>query len=338
MGEVVGAFPSTDLRYERTNCAVETRNGARGNLAQQRFEFAVGQLDRVEVGRVLRQIANRRPRFLDRLSNAGDQVDSAIVHDDDVVAPERRNQTLLDIGEEHLSGQGTLDHHRRGHLIVAQGGHEGDRLPLPKWDAADQPDAARCTPPQPHQIGADRSLIDEHQSGGVKHALLPDPASARAGHVRSLPLRRLQAFFLKVMSWRAKKRESALLLVRMRRRRSSATVSIKVRSGCSAITANTRAAHFSNGETLPPRAFGAALLLSCQRCNHLTAEATLTSKRSAASCRDAPISTASITRSRRSAEYDLGIVRLRKGESMPTDSPIPNPKGIPSIQIRREPL
>jgi hypothetical protein len=25
--------------------------------------------------------------------------------------------------------------------------------------------------------------------------LLPDPASARAGHVRSLPLRRLQAFF-----------------------------------------------------------------------------------------------------------------------------------------------
>src|ERR1700687_59799 len=44
MGEVVGAFPSTDLRYERTNCAVETRNGARGNLAQRRFEFAVGQL------------------------------------------------------------------------------------------------------------------------------------------------------------------------------------------------------------------------------------------------------------------------------------------------------
>src|SRR5437879_887368 len=79
MGEVVGAFASTDLRYERTNCAVETRNGARGNLAQQRFEFAVGQLDRVEVGRILRQIAKRRPRFLDRLANAGDQVDSAIV-------------------------------------------------------------------------------------------------------------------------------------------------------------------------------------------------------------------------------------------------------------------
>jgi hypothetical protein len=104
------------------------------------------------------------------------------------------------------------------------------------------------------------------------------------------------------MSCRPKNLESALLLVRMRRLRSSATVSIKVRSGCPAITANTRAAHFSSGDTLPPRGFGAALLLSRQRCSHLTVELTLTSKRSAASCRDAPISTASITRSRRSPE------------------------------------
>ena len=79
------------------------------------------------------------------------------------------------------------------------------------------------------------------------------------------------------MSWRAKNRESALLLVRMRRLPSSATVCIKVRSGCSAITANTRAAHFSSGDTLPPRDFGAALPLSRQRCSHLTAELTLTS-------------------------------------------------------------
>jgi hypothetical protein len=46
----------------------------------------------------------------------------------------------------------------------------------------------------------------------------------------------------------------------------------------------------------------AALLFSPQRCSHFTAEATLTSKRPAASRRDAPASTASITRSRRSPE------------------------------------
>ena len=48
---------------------------------------------------------------------------------------------------------------------------------------------------QPHHVGADRSLVDKHQAGRIKHALLSDPAPARAGHVRSLPLRGLQAFF-----------------------------------------------------------------------------------------------------------------------------------------------
>jgi SSS family solute:Na+ symporter len=66
---------------------------------------------------------------------------------------------------------------------------------------------------------------------------------------------------------------------------------------------NIRSACVSNGDILPPRGLGAALRLSFHRCTHLTAELTLMSKRSAASRRDAPsISTASITRSRRSPE------------------------------------
>jgi hypothetical protein len=59
---------------------------------------------------------------------------------------------------------------------------------------------------------------------------------------------------------------------------------------------------FLQRETLPPRGLGLALPLSRQRCIHLIAELTLISKRSAASRRDAPISTASITRSRKSLE------------------------------------
>src|SRR5208337_644385 len=51
----------------------------------------------------------------------------------------------------------------------------------------------------------------------------------------------------------------------MRSRRSSATVSSKVRSGWSVITATTCSVCRSSGETLPPRGFGAALLLLFQR-------------------------------------------------------------------------
>jgi hypothetical protein len=148
--------------------------------------------------------------FLNRFANAGNQVDTAVVHHDDVVAPESGNQALLDIGEEHLSSHGPLNHHWRGHLIVAQGAHEGDCLPCSERNGADHPDAPWSPPPQSHHIGANRSLVDKHQPGGIKHALLSYPASARAGHLRSFSFRGLQAFFLKVMSCREKKRSLRL--------------------------------------------------------------------------------------------------------------------------------
>ena len=168
-------------------------------------------------------------------------------------------------------------------------------------ERADHPVALRRTPPDPRQVCADRGLVDKHQPGRIKHPLLSDPTSACSRHVRSLPFGSLQAFF-KVIPWRSRKRQSELRLVRIRRLRSSATVSTKVRSGCWAIRSSICSANSSSGEMLPPRGFGAALLLSCQRCSHFTAELTLTSKRSAVSRRDAPPSTASMTRSRRSPE------------------------------------
>src|ERR1700730_13278222 len=103
MPEVVGAFLSSELWHERANCSVEPGNCSRGSFPQQSFEFAVRQLDRIEVGRVLRQVTKCSLRFRDRLPNAGNQVDTAVVHYDDVVAPESGNQALLDIGEGHIS-------------------------------------------------------------------------------------------------------------------------------------------------------------------------------------------------------------------------------------------
>jgi hypothetical protein len=52
-----------------------------------------------------------------------------------------------------------------------------------------------ATTPEPHHLGAGASFIDEHQPGGIKHELLSPPASARAGYVRALLLRGVQAFF-----------------------------------------------------------------------------------------------------------------------------------------------
>src|SRR5258708_36788157 len=46
-----------------------------------------------------------------------------------------------------------------------------------------------------HQAGAGGGLVDEHQSGGIKQALLANPAPPRPRHVRPFLLRRAQAFF-----------------------------------------------------------------------------------------------------------------------------------------------
>ena len=140
------------------------------------------------------------------------------------------------------------------------------------------------------------------------------------------------------MLCRWKNRETALLLVRMCHLRNARIVSSNVRSACSATRAKMRCACRSSGETLPPRGFGEQLPVCFHRCTHLTAELGLISKRSAASCREAPVSTVSTTRLRKSLEYDLGIAHSLGGESMHEHSLTLNLLGIPPIQIGRETL
>src|SRR6202521_159959 len=199
MAEIVGTFLRIELWDKRADSSIEARNGSRSYFAHECLEFAVRTLDWIEVWRVLRQVAKRAPRFLNDLSNTGNQVNPAVIHYDDVIAPERENQALLDIGEDHITVHATLDHHWRGHFIVTQGGHEADCLPCSERNGADHPDAPWSSPPEPHHVGADRRLIDKHQPGGIEHALLSNPTSARAHHICSLPFRSLQPFFLKVM-------------------------------------------------------------------------------------------------------------------------------------------
>ena len=157
------------------------------------------------------------------------------------------------------------------------------------------------------------TFVDEYQPGRVKHELLSPPASACAGHVRPLLLSGVQRFFLKVKSCRAKNRQTAMRLPGMRRLRIAVTISSSVKSGCRATSASSAFACSSNGDLLPPVGFALALPVSRHRCNHFTAELGHRLKLSAASRRDAPASTASITRSRKSSEYGFGIAWTPKG-------------------------
>src|ERR1043166_4529186 len=163
MPEVACTFSSPDLWPELANCSAKSANCSLGSFAKVILEFAVEQLEGTEIRRVLREVTQGRSRLPNRLLDASDLVGFEVVGHDDVIGPQGRNQALLDVGPEYLSGHGPLNDHRGSHPVVAQTGHEGDRLPRAERDAADHPLAAGSTPPQPRHVGGDGGLVDKHQ-------------------------------------------------------------------------------------------------------------------------------------------------------------------------------
>src|SRR5256884_4574148 len=116
-----------------------------------------------------------------------------VVHDDDVTAVERLSQTLFDVCEEDCPVHRPIDHEGCDHPVVAQSDNQGDGLPMAVGNGPDQSFAPRATAPKSHQAGAGGGLVDKHQSGGIKQALLANPAPPRPRHVRPFLLARAGA-------------------------------------------------------------------------------------------------------------------------------------------------
>jgi ProP effector len=106
-----------------------------------------------------------------------------------------QRETSLDVGQEAPSVHCPVDCTWCRHAILAQSGNEGDRLPMTVWLKIHQPLAACATAVKPHHLGVGGSLVDEHQPGRIKQTLFAHPASACPRYVRTLLLRRAQAFF-----------------------------------------------------------------------------------------------------------------------------------------------
>jgi hypothetical protein len=75
-------------------------NGAAGGGAEQRLELGEGELDRVQVRAVGRQVEELGARGLDRRAHARDLVRAEIVQHDDVARTQRRHERLLDVGQK----------------------------------------------------------------------------------------------------------------------------------------------------------------------------------------------------------------------------------------------
>jgi hypothetical protein len=90
--EIAGEFGGRDGGEEAADGRPELVPGPRRGLAQQRLEFGEEMLDRVQVGRLGRQVEERGACRREHLMDAGDLVRSEVVEHHDVAGGERWRQ------------------------------------------------------------------------------------------------------------------------------------------------------------------------------------------------------------------------------------------------------
>jgi hypothetical protein len=119
VGEVVGAFGGGEGVEGVTDGAPERVDGASGRGAQQGLELGKGQLDRVEVRTIGRQVEEAGTAGFDGLTHALDLVRPEIVQHHDVALAQGRRQRLLDVGEEARAVDRAVEDAGRGEAIMA---------------------------------------------------------------------------------------------------------------------------------------------------------------------------------------------------------------------------
>lgn len=164
-------------------------------LSQVGFELCEGHLDRIEIGRVRRQISQLGAGGFDEATDVVVLVGWQIVHHDDISGAQRRDQASLQIDAEDLTVDRFVDHKGRCDGVAAQGGDEGCDLPVAMRHLADQALATRTAAAQARHIGRSAGLINEDQTARIKLPLLRLPAGAGARHVGAILLRGVNAFF-----------------------------------------------------------------------------------------------------------------------------------------------
>ena len=75
-------------------------------------------LDRVEVGRVRRQVPQPGAGFPDHLTDGRRLVATEIIHNDDVARFEHGYELLFDIGAEAFAVDRSVEHARRSELVT----------------------------------------------------------------------------------------------------------------------------------------------------------------------------------------------------------------------------
>jgi len=159
------------------------------------FEFREALLDRIEVGRIRRQVAQFGAGGLDDLPHHRVFVRRQIVHHDDVAGRQSGHQALTQIRDKDRRGHRLVDRERCGDRVVTQGGDERHGLPMAARHAADDALTSLAAAAQAGHGGRGAGLVNEHQPPRLEPGLFCLPRQPRRGHVRPLLFAGVHDFF-----------------------------------------------------------------------------------------------------------------------------------------------
>jgi len=135
------------------------------------FDFGEGLLDRIEVGRIGRQIPQPRPGSVDEAAQRGRLVAAEIIHDDDVAGLEDWNELLFDISSKAFAVDRTVEDAGGRELIAAKGAEEGQCPPVAMWREASHPIALRPPSAQRSHAGLDPGFVNKDQTPRIEPGL-----------------------------------------------------------------------------------------------------------------------------------------------------------------------
>lgn len=121
-------------------------------------------------------------------------VAAEIIKDHHITLFQGWGEDLLDMERKPLSVDRPVDDPWRACVVVAQGGNEGLRFPVAIGSVGYQALSFWSPSPKGSHVGLDPGLIDEDQPFKIETTLIPFPAFAFAGDVRTVLLRRVQCF------------------------------------------------------------------------------------------------------------------------------------------------
>lgn len=170
-------------------------DGALLSLPHPVFDLGEGLFDRVEIGRVWRQVPEPGASRLDHLPDRFRLVASEIVENDDVAFAQGWQENVLHVATEAFTVDRAIEDAGCRELVMAERAEDCEGTPVTMRSEAAQARPFGSPAPQGGHVGLDPGLIDEDESARIEPGLPGSPTQTPTRDVGARLFEREQCFF-----------------------------------------------------------------------------------------------------------------------------------------------